>query len=305
MSYTKFPNNLIDEVMPNCSRAEWLLICAIIRKTNGFQKQKDTISISQFSQLSGISGRQHIIEALNSLIDKGIVLREKSGHGFAYSIPDELPNVTSNSNLTLPVILSDQLPNITSNGNVKLPKSVTLRYPQKKKETLKESIYTPPIGFDETALDTIGQYMLAISQQVKTPYHQGTINQFEDAAIYVFGRDATLDQVSGFGKWWDDNGFYAGKPALKSFLAEWDNYANGRSLKQATNGNGHNADASWDKVCQLVNSYGASRYGEWKHQLTDAEQRGFCAIGQDGWDFNPQFSGQQKSKFTGAMNNGK
>lgn len=79
----------------------------------------------------------------------------------------------------------------------------------------------------ENNLQSLLDIAAKIACEVKTPYGPG-INEddFEKAAALLLKWQA-VDAISGFADWWKQNGYYAGKPALKSFLSEYQNYLNG------------------------------------------------------------------------------
>ena len=71
--YTKIANELIDQFCKyRLSGEEWKVLWVIIRKTYGFNKKMDMISLSQFSQATGIT-RQNAKRALKSLYSKKII----------------------------------------------------------------------------------------------------------------------------------------------------------------------------------------------------------------------------------------
>lgn len=71
---TQYPNFLFD-LMPTLKEGELRLLNAIVRKTYGWQKQKDRISISQMIELTGMS-KQGILDARERLINKNIIKAE-------------------------------------------------------------------------------------------------------------------------------------------------------------------------------------------------------------------------------------
>lgn len=71
---TQYPNFLFD-LMPSLKEGELRLLNAIVRKTYGWQKQKDKISLSQMIELTGMS-KQGILDARERLINKGIIKAE-------------------------------------------------------------------------------------------------------------------------------------------------------------------------------------------------------------------------------------
>jgi phage replication O-like protein O len=65
-NYTQIPNDILDEWMNQLSGAEFKILMAIARKTFGWQKKKDKISINQLIELTGLSKR-NIIDSLRKL----------------------------------------------------------------------------------------------------------------------------------------------------------------------------------------------------------------------------------------------
>lgn len=101
----------------------------------------------------------------------------------------------------------------------------------------KEYIYKEPDSEIIAAIKT------AVSETVKTPLWEKTAEDYDSAAYTLIGWDATPDKIRGFSSWWEANGHYPGKPALKSFLMEWQNYAAGVTMTKdnVQNGATHHA----------------------------------------------------------------
>jgi phage replication O-like protein O len=136
VNYTQFPNWLIDEVLPQCTPHEWKIICAIIRKTNGWNKERDQISYSQFEKLTGIKNKKTLSNAIVGLIEKGLIDRKKHGkQSFTYQVTSYRSVPVSESK---PVTVSHQT------GYRSVPEPVTVSYPQKKKETNKRNSAASP-----------------------------------------------------------------------------------------------------------------------------------------------------------------
>jgi hypothetical protein len=86
--YTPVPDEFFDDLMVDLSLAEIRLVLYISRRTFGFKKRADAISLSQMEEGirkkdgtvldrgTGLS-RRSILPALKSLIEKGIVVREE------------------------------------------------------------------------------------------------------------------------------------------------------------------------------------------------------------------------------------
>jgi DNA-binding transcriptional ArsR family regulator len=87
-NYTMVPDQLFDELLPELSGAELKVLLYIIRRTFGFKRESDAISISQL--LGGITtadgrvldrgvglSKPALLAALRSLTEKGIIISER------------------------------------------------------------------------------------------------------------------------------------------------------------------------------------------------------------------------------------
>jgi hypothetical protein len=98
--YTSVPDELFDELLPDLSLAELRVLLYIVRRTFGFKKRSDAISISQMvagirrkdghvlDRGTGLS-RRALLPALKSLQEKGVIVRLERfdpRHGFQASI---------------------------------------------------------------------------------------------------------------------------------------------------------------------------------------------------------------------------
>ncbi len=72
--YTVLDNFILDRIMPNVSPTEWKVLCFIIRKTVGWHKDEDKLSISQIKDGTGINSRTTISNAVSNLEKAGYVL---------------------------------------------------------------------------------------------------------------------------------------------------------------------------------------------------------------------------------------
>lgn len=71
--YTALANEIIDEFCRlNLNAYEWRVLMAVIRKTYGWHKKQDFISMSQFEKITGLD-RRHIGRARKSLVRRGII----------------------------------------------------------------------------------------------------------------------------------------------------------------------------------------------------------------------------------------
>lgn len=107
-NYTQLPNVILDEYLPLMGIAELKVVMFVARKTFGWQKEDDKISLSQMEDATGLS-RQGVIDGVNAAIERGVLCRVQVGQGFLYHLNiDE--NVTSqDSRLVKPVDQSSEL----------------------------------------------------------------------------------------------------------------------------------------------------------------------------------------------------
>jgi hypothetical protein len=92
--YTTFENAILDYIMPDCKPNTWKVVCATLRKTVGWEdkksptgrKESDTISLSQFMDLTGIKNRTTLSDAVQDALDNGYLVRFPEGQSFRYAI---------------------------------------------------------------------------------------------------------------------------------------------------------------------------------------------------------------------------
>ena len=110
-NFTMVPDWIFEE-MPNLDKNELRVLLAICRKTIGYQKYTDKISLSQFEKMIGTKGSARITNALKSLQKAGFIEIDKSTYVNTYSIP-------KTRNATLPVTprYGNQERSVTESGN--------------------------------------------------------------------------------------------------------------------------------------------------------------------------------------------
>ena len=87
-NYTPVPDELFDEQLPDLSGAELKVLLYIIRRTFGFKKESDNISLNQL--LHGITTKEDVVldrgtglskktllETLKNLVEKNLILTER------------------------------------------------------------------------------------------------------------------------------------------------------------------------------------------------------------------------------------
>ena len=77
LNHTQVSNDFIEQHMKKLTGAEVKVFLAICRKTIGWHKDTDAISISQIASLTGLSDKP-ITSATSKLIERGLILVEKA-----------------------------------------------------------------------------------------------------------------------------------------------------------------------------------------------------------------------------------
>ena len=140
---TQIPNLILDLVIPLISEAEARCLLYICRRTFGFHKKHDSISLSQFE--NGIRSRQGVqldygtgmsrpgvTYALKNLIKAEVVFMRKNSRGNRYML---------NLNMDVDKVVNqlNQLRRLTRSSKRGLPKVVNEVNPQKKGNKEKQS----------------------------------------------------------------------------------------------------------------------------------------------------------------------
>lgn len=77
-NYTQIPNIFLDKWLKELGFAELKILLVIYRKTFGFHKIKDQISLSQLEEMTGLE-RTHLKPAIDKLIEKKLIERIVTG----------------------------------------------------------------------------------------------------------------------------------------------------------------------------------------------------------------------------------
>jgi len=77
-NYTQTPNDLFDHWLPHLGEAELKVLLVILRKTFGWHRTRDRISLSQLSDITGLD-RRNVMKATKKLQEKGLIKKEVIG----------------------------------------------------------------------------------------------------------------------------------------------------------------------------------------------------------------------------------
>lgn len=116
-NYTQVPNAIFS-LMPELKESELKVLLAIVRKTIGWKKHKDRISLTQLQEITGL-GRASVSEAIKSENLKGVIKVHKTKKGNVYemiihSMNSELPPDQLVQNLNYPSMNSEPVASMNS-----------------------------------------------------------------------------------------------------------------------------------------------------------------------------------------------
>lgn len=77
-NFFQMPNVIADEIMRHLTPTQLVCLLTIIRKTRGWHKQADAISLSQFQEATGIKSKKTVMRALAVLDAVDLVSTEKA-----------------------------------------------------------------------------------------------------------------------------------------------------------------------------------------------------------------------------------
>ncbi|VGM95174.1 phage replication protein O, N-terminal domain [uncultured Avibacterium sp.] len=90
----QLPNSVVDDLIRDLTGAELKCYLVIVRKTKGWNKDCDAISISQLMEVTGLSNRA-VIDACNHLTEIGLLTRQKGARGVNVFTPNLCKKFTS------------------------------------------------------------------------------------------------------------------------------------------------------------------------------------------------------------------
>jgi phage replication O-like protein O len=146
--YIKIANDIYDAFCrTRISGEERQILDCILRKTYGWNKCEDAISISQFADMTGIQ-KPHIIRAIKGLLAKNIISVANIGNSIAKNGNDKIKvyKFIKDYTIWIPLPKKATLPKmvmgVAKNGNPSLPKMVTTKDTTTKDTITKNNIWS-------------------------------------------------------------------------------------------------------------------------------------------------------------------
>jgi len=180
-NHTQVPNGFIEGDMSTLSGSAVKCFIAICRKTIGWHKESDYISISQMQELTGISNTS-VIKAVRALEDSGMITKERSRGMNKYTVNYEETSQGEN-------VQSEE----SSQGRVKKVHSQS-----------EEKSYTKETQPKET--------------HIKETHNRFKIPNLEEVENYCKERGNSIDPEQ-FCDFYESKGWMVGKNKMKSWQA--------------------------------------------------------------------------------------
>jgi phage replication O-like protein O len=135
--YTAFSNYLLDIVMPSLPANAWKVLCFIVRKTRGWQKDMDRLSYGQIETGAGISSSATVSTALKLLLERELIVQVPGNAwtSMGYRINSALEIEVQDSALEIEATLKIE---VDSTSKIKVPVLQKLKTQKKDSKEKKE-----------------------------------------------------------------------------------------------------------------------------------------------------------------------
>lgn len=212
--FTQLDNSLIDYVMPSVEPPAWVIICFIIRKTRGWHKESDDISLSQICDGTGLA-RPTAVKWVSFLESHGHILVGRGDKGATNQLrlnPDFVIDPTAEKAKTkrggkrIKGLTSSNNELVASSKN-ELPTSSNIEH-TKETDSLKEKgkITPPPapklaphqanaIAREKRYAPNTPKAVKDMMQALEDVTQSINTAKLEETAYELIGRDVTAEQV--------------------------------------------------------------------------------------------------------------
>lgn len=214
-NFLQVPNVVIDELLPDLTGAELKCYLVVIRKTKGWNKESDNISISQFMKATGLSNSA-VIKACESLVKYGLLVKENGSRNTGiYAVNSYSKNTCEESSQVTCEKSSHTKNNIKNTIQNTNNSTSGKNFPPAK--TGKKFVYTDD---DLLVANWIFDLIKNLSPNVKTPAFESWANEIR----LMRERDGrTHKDICELFRWANQDSFWAANILSPSKLREkWD-----------------------------------------------------------------------------------
>lgn len=233
----KLSNHLFDYVMPSLSPTAWMVLCFIIRKTTGWQKDSDDISIGEIKKGTSIKSDNTIIKSIVELEERQYIVsshrkdtRQKNTYSLNTTIKIEV--VTTSKNEVDGNTTSKNEVVTTINNEVVEPET-TSKNEDSKEQYIKDNINSSSgskNGKEPSAKQLENWAMFnALLKVCKIDINLATDKikgQFNQAGKIMRDNGHSVEDVLNFETWWYENDWRGQRsppqaPTLQNVRDEW------------------------------------------------------------------------------------
>jgi phage replication O-like protein O len=193
--FTQIANELLEAFTRlDASGSAWRVFMVVLRKTYGFHKKEDCISLTQFEKMSGLT-RMSVCRGLNELIELRVITAHKEGYINTYQVQKDygvwssVKPVTSNKNDTRGSI-KPVTKTSNKNDTYKRKKDIST------KETSKETLLDDKIDNMNNLIAEVIKAFEAVDPKNKNYYKNKTQREACEFLIEQYGFQEVIMRVS-------------------------------------------------------------------------------------------------------------
>lgn len=224
-NYTQIPNSVLDG-LAQMKEAEARVVMALCRRTFGWHKRSDRVSLTQLQELTGMS-RQGVIQGIEAALEHKWIKRVQHGQAFTYTV---LVNEVDQSTKLTSQPSRPELVNEVDQSAQKLVNEVDTQKKELPKEKERKTVAAATARPNEFAIyeTEIGVLTPAIADQLKADIAEYPAGWLEDAI-----RTAALANVRKYSY-------------VRAILSRWHKEGRGRQQTPASNGRKPPDDPTFD-----------------------------------------------------------
>lgn len=173
--FTQIANEVVEKLsLLHMSGNEWMIWWVVLRKTWGWKKKEDRISLTQFQKLTGLS-RPAVVLALDRLVAKNVLVAKPLPLGKQFSFNKDHTTWTSSEKATSSII---------NTKVVAKPLLPIVAKPLHTKETTtketiqKKIIHKNVLGFGNPDINELSSYFLKVFQLPEEDCSKGQSRQY-------------------------------------------------------------------------------------------------------------------------------
>lgn len=185
--YTQIANEILEHLsFAGITGSEYRIIHVVLRKTYGFHKHKDRISLSQFQLFTGMN-RAHAVRTINSLVHKRILVKENGVYRFnknweEWVVSKRVPSTQTDT---------------TSGTQLDTKSSTQTDTHKRKKETITKEM---PQAVHKPTFNPLGEEIIKAFESVdsknRTHYGNKTQRKACDFLLEEYGMDRVLKAIA-------------------------------------------------------------------------------------------------------------